>query len=132
MNFLAAFCSSIPADWMRKTKGAAEPSRMGTSGASRSTQALSMPNPAKADIRCSMVPTLTPSRSRQEHIRVSPTIRAWAGKSTGSGRSTRRKDDTGIRRGRTQRHIHLDAAMKANARGANQGLERALPEHVSV
>jgi hypothetical protein len=38
MNFLAAFCSSMPADWMRKTKGAALPSMMGISAASTSTQ----------------------------------------------------------------------------------------------
>ena len=37
MKRFAAFCSSTPADWMRKTNGPALPSMIGTSGALRST-----------------------------------------------------------------------------------------------
>ena len=37
MNFFAAFCSSMPADWIRKMKGPALPSMIGTSSAVRST-----------------------------------------------------------------------------------------------
>ena len=37
MNFLAAFCSAMPADWIRNTKGPALPSMIGTSGALTST-----------------------------------------------------------------------------------------------
>src|SRR5690625_1187541 len=55
MNCFGASCSSMPADWMRKTKGPALPSMMGTSAALSSTQALSMPSPAMADSRCSTV-----------------------------------------------------------------------------
>jgi hypothetical protein len=36
-EFLGAFCSSIPADCSRNTKGAAEPSMIGSSAASTST-----------------------------------------------------------------------------------------------
>jgi hypothetical protein len=56
-----AFCSAMPADWMRNTKGPALPSMIGTSLADSSTVALSMPSPASADIRCSTVATRTPS-----------------------------------------------------------------------
>ena len=80
----------MPADWIRNTNGEDEPSRIGTSAASISSQTLSMPRPHRADIKCSTVPTRTPSTSRQEHMRVSPTNRALALMSTGVSRSTRR------------------------------------------
>ena len=37
MNFFGAFCCTMPADWMRKTKGPALPSMIGTSAALKST-----------------------------------------------------------------------------------------------
>ncbi len=63
MKRFGAFCSSMPADCSRNTNGAALPSMIGTSAAVSSTNALSIPSPAKADIRCSTVPTRAPSCS---------------------------------------------------------------------
>ena len=42
------------------------------------------------------------------------------------------KDDTGIRRSRTQGEIDLDTTVQANARGANDSLQRALLKHAST
>jgi hypothetical protein len=64
---------------------------MGTSGPSRSMYRLSMPRPARADIRCSTVATLVPLPSRAEHSRVSVTRSGATMKSLGSARSIRRK-----------------------------------------
>src|SRR5690625_167262 len=90
MNCFGASCSSMPADWMRKTKGPALPSMMGTSAALSSTQALSMPSPAMADSRCSTVETRTSPRTKVVDRVVSPTFSARAGISTIGSRSTRR------------------------------------------
>jgi hypothetical protein len=90
MKRLATFCSAMPADWMRNTKGPALPSMIGTSVADSSTMALSMPRPAKADIRCSTVATLAPSPRIVVPSVVSPTRMPLAGTSTGGSRSVRR------------------------------------------
>ena len=54
-------CSTTPAHSIRNTNGAALPSMIGISGPLISTIALSTAQPDSAAIRCSMVPTLTPS-----------------------------------------------------------------------
>ncbi len=78
MNFLSDDCSWIPADWIRKTNGPALPSIIGTSGADSSTKQLSMPRPAKADIRCSTVVTLASPLETAVHMVVSRTLIASA------------------------------------------------------
>ena len=52
--------------------------------------ALSMPSPASAESRCSMVETLAPSFAIVVPRVVSPTLSARAGMSTGTSRSVRR------------------------------------------
>ena len=89
MNLFGADCSSIPADWIKNTKGEADPSIMGTSAAVKSTYTLSMPKPHNADIKCSTVCTLTPRYSRQEERRVSTTKNGSALMSTTGLRSIR-------------------------------------------
>ncbi len=79
------------------------PSMIGTSSADTSTNALSMPRPANADMRCSTVETRTPSFSITVAISVLLTLSACAGMaglpamserqntmplSTGAGRNT--------------------------------------------
>ncbi len=91
INFLAAFCSSIPADWIRNTKGPALPSMIGTSGALTSTKALSMPKPAKADNKCSTVEIRTLPLAKEVESCVSPTLAGQALISTGDDKSIRLK-----------------------------------------
>ena len=50
---------AVPAQSIRNTRWAAEPSSTGTSGPSTSISALSMPQPVSAAITCSTVPTRT-------------------------------------------------------------------------
>src|SRR5690606_13681651 len=94
---LAAFCSTMPTDWIRNTNDPADPSRMGISGAVTSTWRLSMPSPATAAMRCSTVATRTEASSPSsaavsvEAMRVSVTRSGRAAISTGGSRSTRRK-----------------------------------------
>ena len=85
--------ATLPAQSSRKMKGAAEPSRIGTSGPSSSTTASSMPQATKAAIRCSIVPTRASGTSAEPsavHSRVSTTRSKRAGIST-PPRSARRK-----------------------------------------
>jgi len=103
MKRLAADCSTIPAERIRKTKVPAEPSRIGNSGASTSTKRLSIPRPESADIRCSTVATRTSTGSSccapgvfgavmalsVEAIRVSLTAPGCAAIRTGGSRSVR-------------------------------------------
>ena len=107
MNFLATGCSSMPADWIRNTKGAALPSRIGTSAASTSTQALSMPSPAKGRHqmfdRSGRGSFPAGHRGRQEHMRVSPPARMPEIDRFGEIDAT--KDDAGIRARRPQHHV---------------------------
>jgi hypothetical protein len=63
---------------------------MGTSSALNSMIALSMPRPANAERRCSIVDTLAPLAAIVVPSVVSPTFAARAGMSTGSSRSVRR------------------------------------------
>ena len=114
MNFLAAFCSSMPADWIRKMNGAAEPSRMGTSGASRSIQALSMPSPAEGRHQVFDGPHLDP-------VHFETGAHAGIANQHGLGGNIHRlrqidatEDDAGIRGCRAQGQIDLDAAMQAD------------------
>ena len=72
------FCSSIPADCNRKTNGPALPSIIGTSGPSRWTKRLSIPNPAIADKRCSTVETFTSLAIKVVDKVVSPTFSGQA------------------------------------------------------
>ena len=90
MKRLGASCSTTPADCSRNTNGPDEPSMIGTSGADSSTSRLSIPSPARADIRCSTVWTLAPSRASPVHRVVSHTNSPEAGISTTGSRSTRR------------------------------------------
>ncbi len=64
---------------------------IGISSAVTSTYMLSMPSPAQADIKCSMVDTRTPSFCNTDARRVSPIDIVFAGISTGVGKSTRVK-----------------------------------------
>jgi hypothetical protein len=89
--FFAAGCSTMPADCSRKTKVPALPSMIGTSSPETSTNALSIPNPANADIRCSTVETRAPSFSITVAIVVLPTLSACAGMAGLPGRSERQK-----------------------------------------
>jgi hypothetical protein len=85
------------------------------------------PSPAKADIRCSMVPTLAPSRSRHEHMRVSPTSRADAGRSTTGSRSMRRKTMPVPGRGRAQdSSLTLTPECRPTPAARTISLERSL------
>ena len=59
MNRRGTGCSTIPAERMSRTNGAALPSMIGNSTAFTSTSALSTPKPANVAIRCSTVETLT-------------------------------------------------------------------------
>ena len=79
----------MPADCRRKTNGPALPSIIGTSEDVRSTNALSIPRPAKADNKCSTVETLTPSLTKLVERFVLPTFSARAGISTTGSRSCR-------------------------------------------
>ena len=89
-----ASCSSMPALCSRKTKAAAEPSRIGTSSAVMSTTRLSRPRPAQAESRCSTVLTFGPPGSPPGDSvvasRVSLTAVGSTLTATGCGRSTRR------------------------------------------
>ena len=85
-----AFCNSIPALCNKKTKDAADPSKMGTSSAVMSTYRLSIPKPAQADIRCSTVCTLASPCDKVEAKRVSVTAFAETAISTTWGKSMRR------------------------------------------
>ncbi len=91
INFLYADCSSIPADWIKNTKGEEDPSIIGTSAADRSTKRLSIPKPWSADMRCSTVWTLTPSCSKHDDNLVSDTRYGSTLISFGGLRSTRLK-----------------------------------------
>ena len=55
-----ASCRATPAHSIRNTNGAELPSMIGTSGPFSSITALSMPEPRRAAIRCSTVPTEAP------------------------------------------------------------------------
>ena len=55
INFFIPSCSSSPADCKRKTNGPALPSIIGTSGPSSLIMQLSIPRPAIAERRCSIV-----------------------------------------------------------------------------
>src|SRR5258706_10217859 len=81
----------MPADWIRNTKVPALPSMIGTSSPDTSTNALSMPRPANADIRCSTVETRAPSFSITVAIVVLVTLSACAGIAGLPGRSERQK-----------------------------------------
>jgi hypothetical protein len=63
---------------------------IGTSWEESSIRALSMPRPARADIRCSTVATRTPSLMRVVPSVVSPTSMPSARTSTWGSRSVRR------------------------------------------
>ncbi len=81
----------MPADWIRNTNGPALPSMIGTSEALRSTYRLSMPRPASADIKCSIVETRVPSSATSVvESAVSPTRLGSARISHTGVRSTRR------------------------------------------
>ena len=67
------------------------PSMIGTSSAETSTNALSIPSPAKADMRCSTVDTRAPFFSITVAITVLVTLSAWAGIAGLPGRSERQK-----------------------------------------
>ena len=88
---LRAACSSMPADCSRNTNVPALPSMIGTSSAETSTNALSMPSPKKADIRCSTVETRAPSCSSTVAMTVLLTLSARAGMAGLPGRSERQK-----------------------------------------
>jgi len=90
MKCLGAFCKAMPALWSKNTNEAADPSKMGTSSAVMSTNKLSSPKPAQADIRCSTVNTLAPKCEMVEAKRVSVTAVAETGMVTGCGKSVRR------------------------------------------
>ena len=72
-------------------QGEDAPSIIGTSGEVRSINALSIPSPHSADIRCSTVCTLTPSFSRQDDNLVSTTEKGFASIETMGFKSTRLK-----------------------------------------
>src|SRR5258706_184251 len=74
---------------MRNTKVPALPSMIGTSSPETSTYALSMPRPAKADMRCSTVETRVPSFSSTVASVVLPTLCARAGMAGLPARSER-------------------------------------------
>ena len=116
MKRFGAFCSSMPADCSRKTNGAALPSMIGTSAAVRSMNALSIPKPAKADIRCSTVPTRAPSCSIVVPSVVSVTRRAIGRNVDGLRQIEPAKHDAGIGRRRTQGHVDLVAASAGRCR----------------
>ena len=61
MYLRLVFSTSIPASLIMAQKGAELPSMAGSSAALTSTKALSTPRPAKAAIKCSIVPISTPS-----------------------------------------------------------------------
>jgi hypothetical protein len=129
MKRLAAFCSSMPADWMRKTKGAALPSMMGISAASTSTQALSMPRPERADMRCSTV-------AIRDAVLLQAGGQTGVADGEGVGAQFHRRievdaaeDDAGVGRRRTQGHGDLDPGMEPDAGGADQRFQRALLQH---
>ena len=88
MNFFIWSCSSKPADSSKNTNGAALPSIIGISGPFTSTYALSIPSPAIADMRCSMVDILVSPEVRQVDNEVSPTFSAEAFISTTGSKST--------------------------------------------
>ncbi len=85
-------CRHTPAG---KQKGAAEPSMIGTSGPSSSISTLSTPAPARAAIRCSIVPT----RADPSPIvvqRLVSTTRSWvAGISRGPGQRAAKDERRG-------------------------------------
>ena len=58
--FIGALLISIPALVIASTNNFAEPSKIGTSSLSNSTNTLSIPSPYSAPIRCSIVEILTP------------------------------------------------------------------------
>ena len=88
-----------------------------------------MPRPANADIRCSIVSTLPPSRDRPVHSIVSVTSSAFGGNVDDRIQVDAPEHDAGIDGGRTQREIDLLAAVQPDAGGADHVLEGALLEH---
>ena len=61
-----------------------------------------------------MVPTFTPSSSRQEHMAGVADHEGLGGNIHRLGQIDATKDDAGIGGSRAQGHIDLDAAMQAN------------------
>ena len=75
MALRGAFCSTIPAHSIKKTKGAELPSIMGSSLPSTSIYKLSIPQPRNAAIRCSTVAIVFPALfPRVVHKRSSTTL----------------------------------------------------------
>ena len=126
MKRFGAFCSSMPADCSRNTNGAALPSMIGTSDAVRSTNALSMPRPAIADIRCSTVPTLAESALERRAERGLDHAQRVGRHVDGLRQVEAPKHDAGIGRRRAKSHVDLLARVQADAGGANRFLESAL------
>ena len=81
----------VPACVIASTKLSALPSMMGTSGPLMSTWALSMPQPYRAAIRCSMVETAAWPLPMVVESRVLTTLAAVASMEIAGERSTRWK-----------------------------------------
>ena len=126
MKRFGAFCSSMPADCSKNTNGAALPSMIGTSAAVRSTNALSMPRPAIADIRCSTVPTLRRAALERRAERRLGDAQRVGRHVDGLRQVEAPKHDAGIGGRRPQGHVDLLAAVQADAGGANRFFESAL------
>ena len=126
-----AACSRMPAHSIRNANGAALPSMMGISGPLISTRALSMPRPAKAAIRCSMVRIETPcvigDGRAQEGVGDAAEIRGDHRLLAGNIGALEPDARAGF--GREDRHGYLGAGMKADAGAADGILEGFLFEH---
>ena len=81
----------MPTRPIASTHRRALPSRIGTSGPSKSMIALSIRIPCRADMRCSIVATGTSAAFSVVPWSVPPTLSAWAGISTAGLRSQRLK-----------------------------------------
>ena len=114
----------MPAHSNRKENGAAEPSMIGTSGPSTSISALSTPAPARAAIRCSIVPT----RAEPSPIVVQSLVSTTRliGRGNVAAEIGAAKDDAMAGGRGQQSEADAPAGMNANADAGDAGLQRAL------
>ena len=130
MNFLGAFCSSMPADCSRNTNGPALPSMIGTSR--RGQIDVDVVDAQPGERRHQVLDGGDRARRPSPGTTTGACRRPRTGSariSTGCGRSMRRNTMPVFGGGRPQRQVDLLAGVQTDAGGADHVLERALLDH---
>ena len=131
-NRFGAFCTSMPADWIRNTKGPALPSMIGTSPAVSSTNSVV---DAEAGERRHQVLDRRDARLAGRQRRAERRLGHVQGARGHVGRRIEigaAEHDARIGRRGTQHHQDLAAGMQADAGGADRLFQRALMDHGGV